>query len=187
MPTSAGVATIQWLIRMRWIAIALASLGGALGFKYVFLNRELIWPFYGAIASLLLFNVYSTLLVKERKPGAEPSASNDTLTQLLTDMVALSFLLALSGGSRNPFFSLLFIHAGLGAMLLRGRKAIGFFICLNLCLGGLYLLRNLQVIAGEVLCHGNPSLGINDSLRRRRLVSRQLVVSDIGIIARKAR
>lgn len=126
MPTGAGVATIQWLVRIRWVAIALASLGGALGFKYVLLNRDLIWPFYGAIASLLLFNVYSTLLLKERKPSAMPSASTDILIQLLTDMTALSFLLVISGGSRNPFFSLLFIHAGLGAMLLREGTLLGF-------------------------------------------------------------
>ena len=146
VPAGAGAATIQWLVRIRWVAVALASLGGALGFKSVLLNKDLVFPFYGAIVSLLLFNVYSTLCLKEQKPGTP----KDILAQLLTDMVALSFLLALSGGSRNPFFSLLFIHAGLGAMLLRGRKAMFFFICLNLCLGGLYLLRNIQVISGEV-------------------------------------
>jgi two-component system sensor histidine kinase RegB len=61
------------------------------------------------------------------------------LTQLTLDIAALSALLVLAGGSRNPMLPLLFVHAGLGALLLGRRQSsmlfallIGFLVLLQL-------------------------------------------------------
>jgi two-component system sensor histidine kinase RegB len=56
------------------------------------------------------------------------------LFQLSGDIVGLSCLLALTGGAWNPMVPLLFVHTGIGALLLEGRLSLLFFAILLGCL-----------------------------------------------------
>ena len=55
--------------------------------------------------------------------------------QLAADIVALTALLALTGGAWNPLMPILFVHMGLGALLLEGRLSFFLFVLLLGCIG----------------------------------------------------
>lgn len=104
---------LQRLIALRWIEIlvisaALLLVGGYLGLK---LDFAALW---GIVFALLMLNVASLgRLGTIGEPG-----SRELLLQLACDMIALAGLLYFTGGSVNPFISLLLLPLTIGAMLL---------------------------------------------------------------------
>ena len=66
------------------------------------------------------------------------ATQRELLAQLCVDITGTSVLLGLSGGAWNPLVPILFVHAGLGALLLEGRLSLGFF---GLLMGSLLLLQ----------------------------------------------
>lgn len=135
-----------WLIQLRWIAVVAQAVAAFIGFKYIFLEPRLIYPFLGTVFFLMLFNVYSVAELRRPRLVAEPFLFG----QVAVDTVTLSFLLALSGGTRNPFISLLFIHATLGALLLSGKYRGGFIVILMTCLIALFQTRDWQVLSSDI-------------------------------------
>ena len=111
---------LAWLVRLRWVAVAgqLAVIGPALSLGW--LAREYLVPYMMTVLGLVVFNLLSTRRL--RKPG-EPSA-NETLVHLMVDVTGLMTLLLLSGGAWNPLAPLVFIHAGMGALLLAGLRSL---------------------------------------------------------------
>lgn len=138
--------TLAWLVRLRWIAIAVEALAGALAFRFILLDTGLAWPYFGTLAASCFFNGYSRARLKQEKPVGP----RDLFVQLTADTLTLTALLAFSGGIRNPLTAFLFLPAGLGAMLLAGKLSLLFVGVVTGCLAGLFLLRNIQVISGEI-------------------------------------
>ena len=125
-----GTAKLTWIVRLRWIAL-LAQLGTI----YPALHFELLEPdklpgFMSVIALLAVLNTATWLWL--RSGGVASQAL--VLFQLGTDALALSMMLALTGGAWNPVAPLLFVHAVLGSLLLEGRLSIYFFGMLLTCL-----------------------------------------------------
>lgn len=104
---------LQRLVVLRWIEIltssaALLFVGGTLELKLPF---AALW---GIVFALILLNVASLgRLTTIGEPG-----SRELLLQLALDLIALAGLLYFTGGSVNPFVSLLLLPLTIGAMLL---------------------------------------------------------------------
>jgi two-component system sensor histidine kinase RegB len=126
-----STAQLAWIVRLRWIAL-LAQLGTippALEFEL--LERELLPYYLGVILALALVNVVTRITLL-RRPG--PVRPRILIAQLGADIAALSGLLALTGGAWNPLVPILFVHAGIGALLLEGQQGLLFFVLLIACL-----------------------------------------------------
>jgi len=111
---------LSWLIRLRWVALGgqLAVLAPAISLGW--LARDYLLPYLATVAGLGLFNIVGAARLR-RTP--DPSR-NETLVHLLVDLVGLMILLLLSGGAWNPLAPLVFIHAGMGALLLSGWRSL---------------------------------------------------------------
>lgn len=143
---SETASVVLWLIRLRWIALAAQVVAGAVGFHFLFLEPLLIYPYIGTVVFLGLFNCHSAAKLKLNHDLNE----SFLFAQVGVDTVVLSFLLALSGGTRNPFVSLLFIHATLGALLLKGTQRGSFLVLLLLSLVALFATRDWQVLSSDI-------------------------------------
>ena len=107
---------MAWLVRLRWIALAgvlLATvLARVLGIRGV--NEPVI---LAAVVGGALYNAYFARDLRRR-----PDRQMDPLLQVLPDFGALTVVLWASGGVRNPFLSLYFVHVLL-VTTLGGRRA----------------------------------------------------------------
>lgn len=146
-------AKFAWIIRLRWIALGaqLAAIVPALHFELLEL-RQVPW-FVGVVAGMALVNGFSWTALRR---GYEPE-QRDLLFQLGLDVSGTSILLVLSGGAWNPFVPILFVHAGLGSLLLEGRLSVALFAALLGCLVFLQLFTQIPPglsdtrIAGVIL------------------------------------
>ncbi len=115
---------IYWLIRLRTVATITQTLAFIPGLRLGLIDpRHVSWYFL-VVGTLTVFNGLSFWWIKHRQ--LEPTESLVFL-QLAIDLVGLTCLLNLSGGWHNPFVSLYFLHAGVGALLLQRSLNILFF------------------------------------------------------------
>lgn len=128
-----NAAKLRWLVRLRWIAIVAQLLSTLPALWFELLEPRLFPAFVGVVASLAGLNLATWLGLRR----AREVVHAHVLMQLVADVVALTALLALSGGAWNPLVPILFVHAGLGALLLEGRLSTIFFGVLIACLLGL--------------------------------------------------
>lgn len=125
-----GEAKLIWIVRLRWLALVAQALSIFPALEFEILERRLLPHFLGVIALLSIVNVATWASLRR---GAA-AGQNRILLQLGFDIAALSTLLALTGGAWNPLVPILFVHAGLGALLLQGRASLFLFGFLVACL-----------------------------------------------------
>ena len=129
-----STAKLVWVVRLRWLAIA-AQCGTIVpALEFGLLEPRLLPHFIGVIVSLVFLNV-TTWAALRRGARATPGR---LLFQLTCDIASLSGMLALTGGAWNPMVPILFVHTGLGALLLQGQLSVLFF---GLLIGCLLLLQ----------------------------------------------
>lgn len=107
---------MAWLVRLRWVALG-GVLFAALAARFVGvegINVELI---LSAVIAGALYNFYLHLDIREN-----PERVWDPLYQAVADFGALTIVLWASGGVRNPFITLYFVHVLLVSVL-SGRRA----------------------------------------------------------------
>ncbi|MFN3228314.1 MAG: ATP-binding protein [Asticcacaulis sp.] len=107
----------------------------------------------GVSALLVGFNLVCLWRYRSR----QPISALELLLGLGVDVLALTALLALSGGSANPFISLFLVPVILGAVLLRPVHAWALYGLTLVCYGGLTLMRQ-----DHVMSHGPSHDGIFD-------------------------
>lgn len=133
-PTSAypeqSIAKLAWLVRLRWIAITAQCLTIGPALEFQLLEREMLPHFTGVIVLLAILNVVTWGALR-RGATATPGR---ILFQLSCDIAGLSCMLALTGGAWNPMVPILFVHTGLGALLMEGQLSLLFFALLIGCL-----------------------------------------------------
>lgn len=130
-----GRARLVWIVRLRWVAIAAQILTIVPAIEYEILEQRLVPAYVGVIGLLATVNAVSWLGLRrdfEVRQG-------HLLIQLGIDITTLSLLLVMTGGAWNPLLPILFVHTGLGALLLHGRTSLAFIILLMVCLGGIQL------------------------------------------------
>ncbi len=108
----------RWLVRFRWLLLVVATLAVLL----LDLAFGLGLP-YGPLAILLVavlgYHAVFWWLGHHPPQGVRPRRYYTTLlhTQIVTDMVALTALLHLTGGLENPLFALYVLLVGVGSIL----------------------------------------------------------------------
>lgn len=134
-----ATAKLAWVVRLRWIAVLgqVLSVGPALYFGI--LEERLLPAFGGVIAVLASLNIVTWMALRR---GVEMTQGR-ILFQLGADVVALACLLALTGGAWNPLAPILFVHSGLGALLLEGRLSFFLFTVIMLCLASIQMYPNI--------------------------------------------
>jgi two-component system sensor histidine kinase RegB len=123
---------LRWLVNLRWHAIV----GQALTIAVVAagLDRGLpVMQLFGVVALTTLSNV---ALMAFRSELAIRSRHVLTLV-IAFDTIALTVLLALSGGGANPFAMLYLAHVALAAFLLDSRATIGITALVAVAFGAL--------------------------------------------------
>lgn len=122
---------LRWLVQLRWWALTgtLAGVIVALGFGWTFVHA-------GAVSTgVVVMGLVNLALVWRTRRGADPGP-NELLLHATVDMLFLTWLLAWSGGLRNPMAVAFSFHVVLGA-LLNGRRGAIASTALSLALVGL--------------------------------------------------
>lgn len=143
--TDESSVKLDWLVRLRWCAIPIQVLFGYLGFRYVLLYTNWSHPYFLTVTSIILFNFYSIALLRSENP-LSPWA---LFQQVSFDTLAYCALLIFSGGIRNPFVPLLFVHALIGTMLVPRKQTTAFLGVLIFSVWSLFLFPDLQIISSE--------------------------------------
>lgn len=117
----------MWLSRMRWMAIVAQIFSLWLGLRLEMIDPREAPLFGGIIATIACFNRWVT--------RASPQGRHVLLAHLLLDLGCLIALLSLAGGCANPMVALIFLHAGLGPMLLVGGDSLLYLLAICMSLG----------------------------------------------------
>ena len=136
---SQSTAKLAWVVRLRWLALGAQLLSIIPALEFEVLERELLPAFLSVVAALALFNTISWAILRR---GPETHAGH-VFFQLAADIVGLTALLALTGGAWNPLMPILFVHMGLGALLLEGQLSFLLFVLLLVCIGFNQLLAQI--------------------------------------------
>lgn len=129
-------ATLPWLVRLRWLAIASQLLA------LVLYDRELgaaiPWAVVAPIAGgALLSNLVLTAWIGRVPPARAPML---TAGVLFLDTLLLTGLLASSGGPANPFTIFYIVHIVLAALVLDTRATVGITMLSALGFAVLFLI-----------------------------------------------
>lgn len=136
-PTRDGVsekAKLLWLVKLRWVAITLFFVLCGPALIHGSLTRSTVPIYMGTLGVLIVFNLISQLVIAESKRPIGPVI---ICFQLAFDLIALSVLLAVSGGFSNPFVIMFLLNASLGAILIPGRLSWPFLLLTHTLLGTL--------------------------------------------------
>lgn len=154
--------TLRNLIAARWVLIALASAGVLVA---VFVGDQLPVGLIprsehpiAVVTTLVvwtLLNVVSTLALR-RERASEPLAG----AHLLADAVALTLLLALSGGPANPFTILYFLPITLATQVSPRWTWVLAGVCVA-CFAGLFLLTPVDLSPPPAPAH-EPAAFVED-------------------------
>ena len=137
---------LTWLVRLR----ALAALGQLLcllaAVQLGFVSGTTMSWALVPIGFLVAFNLYALLT----RSVARHLNEWHVWLQLSFDLLAVTTLLVITGGAGNPFHGILFLHATLGALLLRGYHSWMF---LGLLVVALHLMAfpRFQPLSGSFL------------------------------------
>ncbi len=102
---------MSWLVRLRWAALA-SVLAGAVAAPWLGLSDVSYPVLFGAVAAGVAFNGWFQWSLRR-----QPEAFGEPLLHALPDFGALTLVLWASGGVRNPFVSLFFVHVLLVSVL----------------------------------------------------------------------
>lgn len=152
-----NAAKLLWLLKLRWAALIAQTLCIFPGIHFGFINAD----------HLVLFIITICLLVIVNFISIRRLAHNSTIQhkhlffQMFFDLATLSSLLFLSGGSKNPFISLLFFHAALSPLLLSGAWNIFYFLLITVSIATLH---SLQAQSFEIYIHSQTFIFLSTQI-----------------------
>ena len=145
---SAARINLRWIVRLRWGAVA-GQVITILIARQVVKEPLPLAPLFAVCAILAIVNLTVQFWLNGGgRPGDRACALN-----LLGDIVALTALLAASGGRDNPFAVLYLVHITIGAIVLPGRWSVLLAMCSIAAFSALQLLP-----AHPLLLRGDPFL-----------------------------
>src|SRR2546430_1539067 len=125
---------LRWIVRLRWLAVAGQTVTILLARR--FLHQPLpVGQLLGIVGLLAAVNLVMQIWLWR---GVNPTDRVCGLN-LLGDVLALTALLALSGGGYNPFALLYLVHLTIGAVVLPTRWAVALAIVCGLAFTLLHL------------------------------------------------
>jgi two-component system sensor histidine kinase RegB len=136
MEAQQDLAKVQWNCRLRWFAVISFTILAGVGLHFGYLNRETIPAFLGIVALIGIFNLFTQLLLGRAGLSAAPRT---VFLQLTFDLVSLIGLVAIGGGSRSPFATVVLMNISLGAVLLTGGWALVYLFLAHILVALLQL------------------------------------------------
>jgi two-component system sensor histidine kinase RegB len=134
---------LEWLLRLRWGVL----LGQALVIGAAAYGLELALP-VPVLAALLGLEALTTLAVRAWLPRARRVTEGTIGKLMLWDTLVLTGLLALSGGTHNPFTTLYLVNVALGTVLLPARWTWGLLGFTLAAFGSLFVLQDVTLAPG---------------------------------------
>jgi two-component system sensor histidine kinase RegB len=132
-----SLATLPWLVRLRWIAL-LGQLV-ALVLYHRALDTPLNWPVVAPIFGFIALSNVGLARWLRREPP--PERTHVAIAGVLTvDTLLLTVLLAVSGGATNPFTIFYIVHIVLAAVVLETRVTVWITLLSALGFGALFVL-----------------------------------------------
>ncbi len=104
---------VRTLCTLRWVAIAGQAAAILVAGKFLDVSLPAL-PLWGGVLALILFNVIATALPQH----SEELAPGVAFMHLMVDMLALTWMVAWSGGIGNPFGMMFLVLTALGALAL---------------------------------------------------------------------
>jgi len=141
---------MAWLVRLRWVALA-GVLVAAVTSPLFGLDRVNVPVLLFAVMAGAIYNTWLHIDIRRR-----PDHPWDPLFQAVADFGALTLVLWASGGVRNPFVSLFFVHVLLVSVLSGRRATLLASAVALICAGFLVLvdaLPGLQISGFRVAPH----------------------------------
>ncbi|MHB1296347.1 MAG: sensor histidine kinase [Anaerolineae bacterium] len=138
---------VRWLIRLRWLTLALAAAMALAGNHW--LGGVLpVAPLWGTFLGIALYNVGIWLFARDlRVRGAASEVYAVFMhVQVILDLVALTVLLHFSGGLENPFSTYYVLLVAIGTILTNRRAAYLYAITASVLWIGLLVLEAQQVL-----------------------------------------
>jgi two-component system sensor histidine kinase RegB len=137
-PASRARINLEWLLRLRWGLL----LGQALVIAVAAYGLELALP-VPVLAALLGLEALTNLAVRAWLHGARRVTEGTIGKLMLWDTLVLTGLLALSGGTHNPFTTLYLVNVALGTVLLPARWTWGLLGFTLAAFGSLFVLQDV--------------------------------------------
>ncbi|NMO22947.1 HAMP domain-containing histidine kinase [Pyxidicoccus fallax] len=142
-PTSRARINLEWLLRLRWgLLLGQAVVIGAAAY-----GLELALP-VPVLAALLGLEALTNLSVRAWLTRGRRVTEGTIGKLMLWDTLVLTGLLALSGGTHNPFTTLYLVNVALGTVLLPPRWTWGLLGFTLTAFGSLFMLQDVELPAG---------------------------------------
>ncbi|MFP2930680.1 hypothetical protein ACLESO_36870 [Pyxidicoccus sp. 3LG] len=142
-PASRTRINLEWLLRLRWGLL----LGQALVIGVAAYGLELALP-VPVLAALLGLEAVTNLSVRAWLTRARRVTEGTIGKLMLWDTLVLTGLLALSGGTHNPFTTLYLVNVALGTVLLPARWTWGLLVFTLAAFGSLFVSPDVDLPAG---------------------------------------
>lgn len=135
----------EWLIRLRWVAVA--GIGLMSLFTSIRFSIQMPWMIIAACLAVVAGSNIGAWTQRQRAPQTVSTSL------ILGDIILLTVLLYFTGGAHNPFTVLYLLHITLAVMLMDGRRAwVAVALCGG-CFAFLFLSPHMLVNAeGVTLC-----------------------------------
>ncbi len=155
--SQARAERMAWLVRLRWMALA-GVLFAALASRFIGLGQINLPVLVAAVMAGAVYNAYLHVDIRER-----PERVWEPLYQAVADFGALTVVLWASGGVRNPFVSLFFVHVLLVSVLSGRRAALVASAVALLCAGFLVIVDALPLLQISVFAIDPRYAGLLDT------------------------
>ncbi len=110
---------IKWIVNLRWVAVASQLTVLPFAIRYDYIKPQNVSFYLLLVLLLFIFNIFS---FKKKLRLLTESIS----IQSIIDLFIFTGLILLSGKMENPFWSLIYMHAGMSAILIEPRKDLHF-------------------------------------------------------------
>lgn len=142
-PDSRARINLEWLLRLRWGLL----LGQTLVIGVAAFGLELALPI-PELAALLGLEALTNVSVRAWLARGLRVTEGTLGKLMLWDTLVLTGLLALSGGTHNPFTTLYLVNVALGTVLLPSRWMWGLLGFTLTAFGSLFVLQDVELPAG---------------------------------------
>jgi two-component system sensor histidine kinase RegB len=115
---------LRLIVKLRGIAVVVFALLLVLGHHWDLVSNQQILRALLPVGMLLMINLYAVPALKLDHPFSEWHL----FAQMGFDLLAITTLLWITGGGANPFYSLIFMHATLGALMLTQPRSGLFYL-----------------------------------------------------------
>ncbi len=131
---SPHLINFTWLVKLRWVAVT-GQIVTTLAAEWLLQLHLPLGTMFAVIGAAWASNVFFTLWTRRGDIVGEWTVAS----VMILDVLLLTALLFLAGGSLNPFTSLYFVHVSLGAMVLSAGWVWTLVVLSLACFGFLFV------------------------------------------------